>query len=301
MTADKTVGQVQLDPTGRLAQDIHCIHCGYNLRSLLPDQACPECGRPVEPSLRGDMLCFSSPAWLAKLAWGTVWLILGWVQWLVFYVLQFVWRPLLQQQLAVGTMAVSVQQVLCYSMDAAEFVGIWMVTCRDPRRLDERSPLDPRVLARILLVAKCILQHVAWRAALPWHPAPLSIGSTILWLIPCPIWLLGYICLYVHLARLARRIPATGLVWLTYAGIAAISIGSCVNVGHGLWQTSNAAAGRWVYVPLWGSILIDWFLPLAYMVLLLAAQILYRMQFRRALRQSRQGMQEANAQPGTSG
>jgi hypothetical protein len=35
-----------------LVRDLACIGCGYNLRSLRVDGVCPECGRPIESSLR---------------------------------------------------------------------------------------------------------------------------------------------------------------------------------------------------------------------------------------------------------
>jgi hypothetical protein len=40
-----------LDEQGRIAADCPCIRCGYNLRTLLPDINCPECGCPVSRTL----------------------------------------------------------------------------------------------------------------------------------------------------------------------------------------------------------------------------------------------------------
>lgn len=47
--------------------DRPCVGCGYNLRGLRSDGACPECGKPVADSLRGDLLRFAAPEYLASL------------------------------------------------------------------------------------------------------------------------------------------------------------------------------------------------------------------------------------------
>ena len=54
-----------------------CVTCGYDLRSLPIEQSCPECGTPIELSLRGDLLSQSDPAWVARLARGQSVLVLG--------------------------------------------------------------------------------------------------------------------------------------------------------------------------------------------------------------------------------
>jgi hypothetical protein len=39
-------------PPGAVADDVPCASCGYNLRGLKIDGACPECGSRVRPSIR---------------------------------------------------------------------------------------------------------------------------------------------------------------------------------------------------------------------------------------------------------
>jgi hypothetical protein len=53
-----------------LTDDTSCIRCGYNLRGLSPDGLCPECATPIGRSLRGDLLRFADPDWLARLRFG---------------------------------------------------------------------------------------------------------------------------------------------------------------------------------------------------------------------------------------
>jgi len=58
------------DGEGRLAQDAPCRACGYNLRGLLPQDGCPECGTAVAWSIIGDLLRYSPPQWTKRLARG---------------------------------------------------------------------------------------------------------------------------------------------------------------------------------------------------------------------------------------
>ena len=53
-----------------LSEDRACIRCGYNLRGLVDEGNCPECGRPVSDSLRGDVLEHADPQGLDKLRFG---------------------------------------------------------------------------------------------------------------------------------------------------------------------------------------------------------------------------------------
>jgi len=50
--------------------DIPCLGCGYNLRGLPPQGLCPECGRPIELSLRGNLLRYAEPRRLGILIRG---------------------------------------------------------------------------------------------------------------------------------------------------------------------------------------------------------------------------------------
>lgn len=51
-------------------RDVTCRSCGYNLRGRLSNALCSECGEPAANSLRSDQLCYTSPAWLKRVASG---------------------------------------------------------------------------------------------------------------------------------------------------------------------------------------------------------------------------------------
>ncbi|HZW09091.1 MAG TPA: hypothetical protein VFF69_04230 [Phycisphaerales bacterium] len=59
------------------AAGVACIRCGYPLPDLSPTAVCPECGTPVEHTLRGDRLATAEPAYLRDLARGAGRMLLG--------------------------------------------------------------------------------------------------------------------------------------------------------------------------------------------------------------------------------
>lgn len=59
-----------LDRSGRLAQSLPCVRCGYDLRGLAPHGACPECGEEIARSAQSDRLRFANANWVRRLVWG---------------------------------------------------------------------------------------------------------------------------------------------------------------------------------------------------------------------------------------
>lgn len=53
-----------------LAQSRPCLACGYDLLGLVSTGACPECGAPVERSLRGNLLEFADTQFLKEMRLG---------------------------------------------------------------------------------------------------------------------------------------------------------------------------------------------------------------------------------------
>ena len=57
--------------------DLTCRQCGYNLYTLALIGVCPECGCPIEHSLRGFPLKYAAPEWVRRVARGTLLLIIA--------------------------------------------------------------------------------------------------------------------------------------------------------------------------------------------------------------------------------
>lgn len=81
--------------TGRIPVDLICVQCGHNLRGLLPDGRCGECGAPVLWSRAGGTAGAGDLRWLSRLrsaaetlAWTLPWAwlpltwpLLAWALW----------------------------------------------------------------------------------------------------------------------------------------------------------------------------------------------------------------------------
>jgi hypothetical protein len=60
---------VTFEADGRIASDIACTHCRYNLRGLTYDDTCAECGHSVKASLRASQ-AFADPNWVQRIRRG---------------------------------------------------------------------------------------------------------------------------------------------------------------------------------------------------------------------------------------
>lgn len=196
MTADTLIGQVQLDPTGQLAQDIHCIHCGYNLRSLLPDQNCPECNHSVARSLRSDRLQFSDPTWLRRVCSGMKYILIGSLVGLVAMRilgwaipgLTLGFTPTISYRVSLLT---RVSLLLLFGIPV---IGAWRATSPEPEIAGTSRDSRLRLAARILLPVFLLLL-----AALSLEPSdgtarPATVVAVSyhmrMWLIGAAIWVL---------------------------------------------------------------------------------------------------------------
>jgi hypothetical protein len=141
-------------PDGTVAADVGCRRCGYNLRTLHVDAACPECASPVAASVNGDALMYSDPSWLAKVTLGADLRVFGWVALLPTVLLSFIFAPI---------------RNLVGSLTAATVVtGTWLLTRPDPSGSGEPEYGRSRRLARVLPFAA--LTAPLWTELRDSHP-----------------------------------------------------------------------------------------------------------------------------------
>ncbi len=68
---------VELDSRGHIDQPVSCARCGYELRGLNPRGACPECGRMIIRSIRGNLLRYADADWVKMLRDGVLAVLIG--------------------------------------------------------------------------------------------------------------------------------------------------------------------------------------------------------------------------------
>jgi hypothetical protein len=176
----RAVHLMPLDSQGLVRADFACMRCKYNLRGLAHDNHCPECGLSIVRSLRGDRLSFSDPAWVQRLARGTLWilaacgvLLLGILLYIAGGMLALLW-PMMHEAMpwqAGGIVILAALLLLA--------VGMWKITELDPHSYYEEQlrHAAARLLARYAMSGVVLLYTVRLAAA-SWgvEPQPPDLG-----------------------------------------------------------------------------------------------------------------------------
>lgn len=202
--------------------DVPCLSCGYNLRGLTNDGACPECGSPVTASLRGDFLKFADPAWLERLKLGTslkLWNIALTILAVFFFGilggLGLGFPPILTE--LIGLIGVT--------------IGLWAsfsLTAQEPRVAMIEDPVTLRKVIRICATLVLVSHVIAVLSHMPFFP-PIAVMAGGALSMAGVVSGFGELMLF---RRYALRIPdealarsAKGLLWLFPISMAAVGLG----------------------------------------------------------------------------
>jgi hypothetical protein len=208
--------ELQLDREGRIAEDLPCRACGYNVRGVAPEALCPECSTPVSRSIRSDLLQFGDPAWVERLARGMRWIIIGL---LCGFVVQIAVAVLSTGLVTAGslvhTAGMTAAALFGVGLSVVLVTGVWWLTAPDPARAERERPLSARRLTRWCIAAQiaAVPLQVAsptGSVGIPGSGAPpggafiaLAVVGSALGIVV----LVGYAAGFVYLGRLALRIP----------------------------------------------------------------------------------------------
>lgn len=217
------------DEDGRIAGDLACIHCGYNLRTLQMRGVCPECGKAVSDSVQ----C-SGPAlakWLevtANAVSSATYLLLG--------ELVILWLVGLSLALHSGWSRMLVPVAVL--VGGALFIMLVRLTAQDPVQARRREGISARRVARACLVllaagvyASCIA--VGWGPVLEDSRSGFPVGSrtallfAILLALPAVAVLPLALALHVRvlMERAGRRDFARRALWIFGAAAAVEALG----------------------------------------------------------------------------
>lgn len=204
-----------LDDHDRVAVDLPCLHCGYNLRTLASEGRCPECGHPVMESLRARYLWQSPPSWVENIATGA-WTLAICVGLVLGLIISIAFVGLIHPPFAESGAACAA--VLLLFLPLVVIAGLVGLTERDPnlRHMPEGFTAR-RVIRWSLLLIPVVI--VAFVLALAMDPLPtlrsacacVALSALILLLSVQPLALCRY------LATLMGRIPRPRLVRFAHA------------------------------------------------------------------------------------
>jgi len=132
-----------------ISADIPCVECEYNLRTLSTSSRCPECGRPVDESLRfyrENSLWLADRRWLRKLRAGTTLMFVAAIGLTISLFLE-IWLDELRQNgfvihLFIGRLGV----VILWGW------GVFLVTASQPRATEATSRKILRWFTRLCSV-----------------------------------------------------------------------------------------------------------------------------------------------------
>jgi len=148
---------------GVVDADRPCLGCGYNLRNLGVDGQCPECGSPVERSLRGNLLEFASREYVANLRRGCTLVEIGVIAEVLGGIAVFglaaavaISRGALIKGGAMPSMAgMPVEQINSLVEVGASLVAVlgwWLLSNPDPAMLGPDADTRVRRVLRVLLL-----------------------------------------------------------------------------------------------------------------------------------------------------
>lgn len=261
-------------PTG-----VVCRACEYELGGLFADGHCPECGLPIQASIRGDALALADPDWLARLqsgGWLIVWTTLAWLG------VRAAGGPSIalftQGRL---TLAASLTlKVVLTALSLWFLLGIWRLTTPE-------HDLKPHgrwliYMVRMLMISGVMLNVVQRFGTLSRAPTVPGAMLAYSWLDEF-LAAAGWAVLMFHLTQLGRRAGATKMsnsAWMTgwfiaaSLGIAAVTL--LVGVLVAVAVVPGAPGGLLMAIlGCWGAIVI----PIALIfALVLVGQFAHRLE-----------------------
>lgn len=206
-------------PQGTLDHDRPCLSCGYNLRGLSVSGACPECGTPVERSLRGNLLVYSSPRYVASLHRGVFLIQAGIITQIIL------WCAMVGMIMAnyAGVARLSginlelIASLLGLAATIASVLGWWLLSAPDPAVLGTGTGDIPRRIVRITILVNAAatavqfalnVTNLAPGARSPYTGNPIELLSHAADWAPVLAYIVWFFAAMRYLLWLTPRLPS---------------------------------------------------------------------------------------------
>lgn len=180
-----------------ISANMPCIRCGYNLRGLTTDMACPECSAQISNSTYGAVLAFADPAWIAQLLRGTT---------LKLWAMLFEVLGALVVSIVVRVVGAS-QQIELLLLVPAALLGLWavfLITVQEPRVSLSEDTLTLRNLVRFCAVIAFFYEPT--KALLGSFTGPARTAGVVIVVVTICLDLIATFGEFVYYRRFARRL-----------------------------------------------------------------------------------------------
>jgi hypothetical protein len=224
--------------------DRPCVGCSYNLRGLPVTGNCPECGQPVQFSLRGILLQFASPDYLATIRSGVSLVLNGILVYIVLTLVTIFGAVAVSAGLGApvssGSSFEIVMSLVQLIPTAMIMLGYWKFTQPDPGFVGIEKPDSARSIVRIAVVIQAEFQvlHVLMTViggAMPGAALAVGIFAILFAIVSVVAWAVQFFAMMRYLKWLAARLPDTFIINRagTYMWLLPVlyTVGSLVCVG----------------------------------------------------------------------
>ncbi|MBK9188343.1 MAG: hypothetical protein IPM33_05240 [Phycisphaerales bacterium] len=193
--------------------DSNCVQCSYNIRGLPISGKCPECGTPVELSLRGVLLQYASTEYLDTVRAGLSLVLNGILLYIVVTILTFLGTIVFASVLGGGwsgyTLALT---IVSFGVHGIILFGYWKYTEPDPGFVGRNLPDTARRVVRVAVVIQAgaaVIQLVTVLGGSAGSPAApvVSVIAFLGGLLAFAAWIMGFFGIMRHTDWMARRIP----------------------------------------------------------------------------------------------
>lgn len=144
-------------PNAMLDRDQPCMKCGYQLRGLPVAGVCPECGTPVQDSLRGLLLQYASEEYRRRMLRGLS-LVLNSIMLMV--IVKVVFSRVLMAAFGQPPGVALGVTIASLGVTAMSIVGYWWYTELDPGYTGVEKPKSARRVARVAVCVSAGIQAV---------------------------------------------------------------------------------------------------------------------------------------------